>query len=58
MRYVLFLASLVAIPATAETPGLQYKVGCDKSNIVVLIKANEVGLYRLDIPADVCGKFI
>lgn len=58
MRYVLLLASLVAIPATAQTPGLLYKVGCEGSNIVVFIKANEPNLYRIEFPADVCGKFL
>ena len=58
MRYVLFFASLVSLSATADTPGLQYKVICDGANIVVLIKATENGIYRMDIPAAVCGKFL
>lgn len=58
MKTVLLLAALASASATADTPGLQYKVICDGANIVVLIKATENGIYRMDIPAALCGKFI
>jgi hypothetical protein len=57
MRYALLLATLVTFSATADEPGLLFKLRCDGTNIVVLVKANEPGIYELPpIPHDVCGK--
>ena len=59
MRLALILVALVAIPATAQTPPLQYRIVCDGTDIVVQLKANEIGVYQLpNIPHDICGKDI
>jgi len=57
MRYVLILATLVTFSATAEEPGLLFRLRCYGPNIIVDVKANAVGMYELPpIPHDVCGK--
>ena len=58
MRYLLSIASLFSVPAIAETPGIQFRLGCSpEGGIIVLIKANKIGVYQLPaIPHDVCGK--
>jgi hypothetical protein len=57
MRYVVLLATLVSFSATAESPGLLFRLRCDGPNIIVAVKAIEPGVYELPpIPHDVCGK--
>lgn len=55
MRYVIALVSLIALPATAQTPTLLYRFGCFADQIIVQFKVSEAGIYEIAIPYKTCG---
>lgn len=55
MRYVIALVSLIALPATAETPTLLYRFGCFGDQIIVQFKVESPGIYEIAIPHKTCG---
>lgn len=52
---VFFMLLMAAGSASAQAPGLQYKLDCEGSDIVVYVKANTPGIYAFKVPHDVCG---
>jgi len=59
MRKLIIAALLAAGSATAETPPILFRIGCDGGDIVIQLKVNQTGMYQLpNIPHDVCGKDI
>ncbi|WP_342616696.1 hypothetical protein [Rhodoferax sp. GW822-FHT02A01] len=52
---ILSLAALVALPATAEAPEMQYHYGCSGDKLIIQMAVSKKGVFQIVLPAAVCG---